>query len=112
MIIQPYVENAIWHGLMPLGTLRKGILSVGIVQNGNELKISIEDNGIGREKSALIKKTRAHKSIGMELTKQRLDMLNSLPEYSASSIEVFDLHDSVGLAVGTRVEIKITTKPY
>jgi ligand-binding sensor domain-containing protein len=112
MIIQPYVENAIWHGLMPLGTLKKGTLKVSIEQNGNELKIIIEDNGIGREKSALIKKTMEHKSVGMELTKQRLDMLNSLPEYSASSIDVFDLHNQEGQATGTRVEIKITTNPY
>ena len=111
MVIQPYVENAIWHGLMPLGNLRKGKLAVEIKQQGDGLSIVIEDNGIGRENAALVKKTKQHKSIGMELTRQRLDMLNSLPEYSSSSIVIKDMHDESGMPTGTRVEIKIIAKP-
>jgi LytS/YehU family sensor histidine kinase len=110
MLIQPYVENAIWHGIMPLGGQRKGRLIVRIWQRGNELNIIVEDNGVGRESAAKIKKMKQHKSVGMELTKQRLDMLNNLPEYRSSDIEIYDLRDESGKPAGTRVEIKITYK--
>lgn len=75
MIIQPFVENAIWHGLMPLNEQRKGKVSVSIQRQSDRLKIVISDNGIGFEKSALQPKKGGHTSLGMELTRKRLDLL-------------------------------------
>jgi ligand-binding sensor domain-containing protein len=107
MIIQPYVENAIWHGLMPLAGTRKGVLNVDISQNGNELHIVVEDNGIGREKSKTIKKSAAHKSVGMEITQSRIEILNNLLGSSGSEINIYDLYKNQVEPIGTRVEIKI-----
>lgn len=108
MIIQPYVENAIWHGLMPLGGKRKGILKVNITQQGNLLKIVIEDNGIGREESRKIRKSTGYKSVGMEITRDRINVLNNLLGAGESEINIYDLYDEQVKPAGTRVEIKIT----
>jgi ligand-binding sensor domain-containing protein len=110
MIIQPYIENAIWHGLMPLGNLRKGVLKLSIREDADTLIINVEDNGIGFAKSSLIKKTKEHKSIGMDLTEQRLGMLKNLPEYASSSVTLNHLQDENGNSAGTRVEIRIVNK--
>jgi tetratricopeptide (TPR) repeat protein len=56
MLIQPYVENAIWHGLMNLKEERKAVLLIDISIENNLLKIVVEDNGIGRERSNEYKK--------------------------------------------------------
>lgn len=109
MLLQPYIENAIWHGLMPLKKLRKGKLKLEIKVADNLLQITIEDNGIGRERSIEIKKTKEHKSIGMELTQERMDVLSNMPEYRNAKILVSDLHNENGEASGTRIEIFLPT---
>lgn len=107
MIIQPYVENAIWHGLMPLGDERKGDLKIEMFEKDREVHIIVEDNGIGREASRMIKKTPGHKSVAMELTKERVNVLKSIQGYESASIEIIDLVDDAGDAAGTRVKIVI-----
>jgi sensor histidine kinase YesM len=75
MILQPYVENAIWHGIMPKQSV--GHLSVDIVkQNSNEITITIEDDGLGIKKDVSTVKNTAgkHVSVGMVLTKERLEL--------------------------------------
>jgi hypothetical protein len=107
MIIQPYVENAIWHGLMPLVGKRKGELKIEIFEKDNKVHIIVQDNGIGREASMKIKKTPGYKSIAMELTKERVEVLKSIPGYESASIHINDLKDAQGTATGTRVTIVI-----
>lgn len=75
MIIQPFVENAIWHGLMPLNNLRKGKVSVSVHPDGDQLKIRISDNGVGFEKSQQQPKKSGHTSLGIELTRKRIELL-------------------------------------
>jgi LytS/YehU family sensor histidine kinase len=103
MLIQPYVENAIWHGLM----LREegGHLLISLSIEGSLIKCIIEDNGIGRRRSAELKKSN-HKSLGMSITKERLEILNSL-HGSQLSVEIVDLVNDAGEAAGTRVVIYI-----
>jgi len=75
MILQPYVENAIWHGIMPKESV--GYLSVDIVkQNSDEIKITIEDDGLGIGNRALAVKNTSGKriSVGMVLIKERLEL--------------------------------------
>lgn len=112
MLIQPYVENAIWHGLMnlPAGKAgleneRKGVLKVDISQTKDVLKICIEDNGIGRDKAKQYKREDKHRSVGMALTEQRLLMINKMQEYENAKVIVHDLKDDKGIACGTKVEI-------
>lgn len=105
MLIQPYIENAIWHGLMPLKNQRKGKLTLTIFAENDKLHIVIQDNGIGRNESMKIKKTPEHKSVGMQLTQERMKLLSQLPEYKNATILVSDLTDGSGNAAGTKIHI-------
>ncbi len=109
MLIQPYVENAIWHGLMPKEG--HGQVSIRIKQPANGLCITVEDNGIGRKKAVeLGSKTRTnHKSFGMKITAERLHMLKQLYQINAT-IWVDDLADASGHPTGTRVVICLNDK--
>lgn len=102
LIIQPFVENAIWHGLR--NKSEKGNLSISVYVNGaNQLKIYVQDNGVGREKSAKLKTNQiSHKSYGMEITRDRLKMLDE-----DNSIEIEDLYDADKNALGTKVIITL-----
>ena len=107
MVIQPYVENAIWHGLIPKGEV--GNLAIRMQGEGNFLTCLIEDDGIGREQSARNKQDRGktrNKSMGMSITKERIDILNAMHNTN-TSIQIIDLKDDNGAALGTRVELKI-----
>lgn len=87
LLLQPFVENAVWHGLRYLDT--KGLLNISFTQEGNQLKIVISDNGIGREKSTAIKTSnqKKHKSKGVSLIKRRIHISNQLtPVYINWSI--------------------------
>ena len=76
MVLQPFLENAIIHGLMPLSS--KGKLSIQASIKNNALQIIITDNGIGLAKSKLYKTDKKHISRGMELIKERLEILSQL----------------------------------
>ncbi|HLG38531.1 MAG TPA: histidine kinase, partial [Chitinophagaceae bacterium] len=107
LIIQPYVENAIWHGL--LHKEENGHLSVRVSMNGDSmLHCIIEDNGIGREKARELKSKTAtsRKSLGMQLTENRLSLLNKHAELNAS-VEIIDLKNGNNMAAGTKVILKI-----
>ena len=77
MLLQPYVENAIWHGLLLLRA-RDPFLQLRFFTEGNELVCVVEDNGIGRKKSAEQKAGRAHESAGMKNTEERIAILNKV----------------------------------
>jgi ligand-binding sensor domain-containing protein len=105
MIIQPFVENAIWHGL--LHQEKPGLLNLSISRFGHGLQCVIEDNGVGRKKAGELKSKSVNKekSYGMKITSDRLSMLNG--ESKISSVEIIDLEDEQGSATGTRVIVKI-----
>ncbi len=105
LIIQPYVENAIWHGLMHLQD-KQGVLNIQIESENGFLKCIIDDNGIGRKKSMEIKSDRKHRSVGLSITKERLENLNALYQ-SKLSVQLKDKYDESGQATGTKVEIYI-----
>jgi hypothetical protein len=108
MLLQPFVENAIWHGLMQKEG--EGTIIIEIKKVDEEfLKIFITDDGIGREKAAELKsKSATHKSHGLKVTSQRIDMMNKLNSTGAQ-VNIFDLKDDQGNAAGTKVELII---PY
>ncbi len=74
-VLQPLVENAIWHGLMPLTTDKK--IWIRVVVEENKLCIRIEDNGIGRRRSYLLKQDRSHISKGLSLIHERLELISN-----------------------------------
>jgi sensor histidine kinase YesM len=106
MLLQPFVENAIWHGLMQKET--EGTITVDIKKENEEfLNISIIDDGIGRGKATEIKsKSATHKSHGLKVTSQRIEMMNKLNS-SGAQVNIIDLKDENGHARGTRVELII-----
>lgn len=105
MLIQPYVENAIWHGIMNLDSNKHGVLILTVTVENSVLKIVIEDNGVGRESSKKFKEADAHKPVGMVLTEKRLQMINKLHEYKHAKVTVTDLYDENKKPSGTKVEI-------
>lgn len=106
MILQPYVENAILHGLMHKED--KGKIKIEVRKQENMLKCVIEDNGIGREMAAEIKsrKTIRHQSKGLNITKARVELLNYMNN-SSNTIVITDLKDRQNNPLGTRVEVVI-----
>jgi tetratricopeptide (TPR) repeat protein len=106
MLIQPYVENSICHGLMP--SEGKGFIKIDIKLEKEYLACTIEDNGIGREASR-DKKTndkKNHSSLGTQIVSSRLDLVNALYGSSLKTIYT-DLKNINGEPSGTRVEIQI-----
>jgi tetratricopeptide (TPR) repeat protein len=107
MLIQPYVENSICHGLMPKEG--KGLVKIDLKLKEDHILCTIEDNGIGREaaKERNQKKEGSnHNSLGTQITKSRLDLVNELYGTSLHTIYT-DLKDESGEPAGTRVEIHI-----
>jgi ligand-binding sensor domain-containing protein len=107
LLMQPYVENAILHGLNPKP--QKGKLVIRLYSEKNFLICTITDNGIGREKASEIRRTmpfRNHKSLGMKITEDRLKILNEINN-SQLSVTITDLRDENGDALGTRVELYV-----
>ncbi|MDQ3108747.1 MAG: histidine kinase [Bacteroidota bacterium] len=107
MLIQPYIENAIWHGLMNLEKEQKGKLLLEIRLEKKIMAIIIEDNGIGRKKALEYRKDSVHRPVAMKLTAQRLIMINKIQNFEGATVKVIDLHNDNGDACGTRVEINL-----
>lgn len=106
MLIQPYVENSISHGLV--NKSEKGFVHIDLKLADEQLVCSIEDNGIGRKAAMEIKnhKNGNHNSLGTKITESRLNLVNSL--YGKSmKIDYTDIEDENGKGVGTRVIIYI-----
>jgi len=105
LILQPYVENAIWHGLMHKE--EKGQLDVEVSEEKDHLYFKITDNGVGREKAAALasKSATKHKSMGLRITAHRIAMLHS-SQTLMSPVTINDLVDAEGNGAGTEVTIK------
>lgn len=108
LIIQPFVENAIIHGLVP----KKGdcFLSIRVSKiSEDKLLCVVEDNGVGRKFSEKMKQDKGgiHRSYGMSITRRRLETLTKISNEDFS-VEIVDLYDDNGLARGTRVNIVIS----
>jgi two-component sensor histidine kinase len=108
LIVQPFVENAIIHGLVPKKdncflSIRFSKLSEG------KLLCVVEDNGVGRKHSEKMKQERgaSHKSYGMSITRRRLETLTKISN-DDFSVEVVDLYDDNDMPSGTRVDIIIS----
>ncbi|TAL60048.1 MAG: hypothetical protein EPN85_08090 [Bacteroidetes bacterium] len=108
MLIQPFVENAILHGVVPKEA-GQGKIEVNITQNNTYILCTISDNGIGRKRSQEIRARsghQRHKSMGVKITSDRLEVINRM-QHSDLSVKMTDLEDDKGNALGTKVEIFI-----
>lgn len=106
LIIQPFIENAIWHGIVPNNNVGCVILSV--IKKNDFIEVIIDDDGIGRESSQQNKPIGglSHQSKGVNLTQSRLE-LNNLLNQRQALLEIIDKKDENGTAKGTTVIIKI-----
>ncbi|MFT7114218.1 MAG: hypothetical protein ACI8P7_001001 [Candidatus Azotimanducaceae bacterium] len=105
LLIQPFLENAILHGLQSLQ--QDGLITIVIKKDRSKLMIIITDNGIGRSKSKNIKlqKGSVHNSKGLTLTKQRLNLMRKLYK-TEINFEIDDIKDPITNEVkGTKVEL-------
>ena len=106
MLIQPYVENAIKHGLMHLKGV--GTITITITQHNDVIIISIDDNGVGRQASEIINNQRhkGHNSFATKANEKRLDILNK--GYNNNiALHIQDKVDQYRNALGTTVTINI-----
>lgn len=106
MVLQPFVENSIWHGLVHKNK-PGGVIDISIDLDDKEnLTICIRDNGIGRETAKSFKSsTQNHKSLGTLITRQRLNLINE----DGQNVIYRDLYHEDGQSAGTEVCIRIIT---
>ncbi|MBN1340369.1 MAG: tetratricopeptide repeat protein [Bacteroidales bacterium] len=109
MLIQPFIENSIIHGVSNLEG--RGMITVSLKKMNGIMECVVEDNGIGREKAMEIKKQKGvarHKSLGMQVTRERLELLREKSKKDVF-VKISDIQAAGGTPGGTRVEIHI---PY
>ncbi|AEE49228.1 putative signal transduction histidine kinase [Haliscomenobacter hydrossis DSM 1100] len=110
MILQPFVENSIWHGIQKKQTAGACIISIKKL-NETSLECLVEDDGIGRKKSKELdeKSVFEHRSLGLSITEERLSALHKL---KGTALSIEDLYDTGGNARGTRVVVQLPLLPY
>ena len=110
MIIQPFVENAIWHGLMPRKD-DKGYIRISFEMLPGLLYVTVHDNGIGREKAKINNRKASLKegSVGLKITKDRLRTLTRRTK-RLNDYVIEDLVDGQGRATGTLIKLYFETE--
>lgn len=102
LITQPFIENAIWHGLLPLKGEREARLNVNVFSDGGEITIEIADNGVGRNLNIATER----KSKGTRLALDKIDSLNRLAGNNSYKIEIIDLMNG-DTKCGTKILIHL-----
>jgi len=101
LLLQPFVENSIWHGIAT--KQGAGKILIKIEKENEMIKCIIEDDGIGRARSGILKEetgSAAKNSLGMKITRARIEIINKLKK-SKAGVELSDLSE------GTKVELKL-----
>ena len=109
LLLQPFVENAIWHGLMHKDG--QGRLEIGLSLEGEVLVCNIVDDGVGRTVAAAVtsKSAEKQKSMGIGITRQRLALVNG-NQAGENGLLIEDLYDGTGRPAGTRVILRIRVR--
>ncbi len=105
LMMQPLVENAIWHGLLPSEDEKK--MTIRFTQNQNRITCIIEDNGIGVRQSEKLKEIHRplHQSVGLENLRKRIKIINEKYDTDCS-LEIIDLQEAGKDGTGTRVVLR------
>ena len=111
MITQPFIENAIEHG--QLHTVKNGQIHVDMKEHNGQLEITITDNGVGRKKSAQTKKIRTHKSMAIDITQERIKILNKKYKFNGSlTFSDLDERKESGTLVKIVLPLKFDTENF
>lgn len=101
--IQPFLENSIWHGLIPQAHYKTSIININIYQTDDTIFIEITDNGIGRQKT----EKQEDDSGATKILKDKIENINKLFKTENYSFTTYDLKDESGNPEGTKVVIKL-----
>lgn len=106
LILQPFIENALWHGLMHKAGQK--LIIVDVCRDGDIISLSISDNGIGRERAAKLNESRTFKkgSLGIQLAQERLDYFNK-KNNAGYSFFIEDTRTEDGSSAGTKVTFRL-----
>jgi ligand-binding sensor domain-containing protein len=109
LVIQPFVENAIHHGLLNKREKDKQLL-ITVTASKEYIHYTIEDNGVGREKAMEYRRLNkpAHQSMGLQITTDRIRLFN---KNGATAVIITDLYDDAGRAAGTKVQVNLINQP-
>ena len=102
LITQPFIENAIWHGLLPKSEDVDKVLSINIYEKEEVIFIEIEDNGVGRT----LKENKKRTSMGTQLVLDKIASINKLIQANNYSLEIIDLINQ-GKKIGTKVVLTL-----
>ena len=106
LILQPFAENAIWHGL--LNKTGNRTLRISGALTNDAVRLTIEDNGIGRKKAASLRHIKhSYKSVAIELISKRLHILREQSGFEATGFRIFDIFNHRQEPGGTKVEITL-----
>lgn len=108
MILQPFVENSIIHGILP-NQEKKGKISLTVEEENGYLLLAVEDNGIGVNQSITKKVDMEgdHRSKGMEITSKRIDLIQKISNNDISLVGPYEVYNDDRSIKGTRVLLKI-----
>lgn len=109
LLLQPFVENAIWHGLLTSSAENKNIRIGFKKHNATDVEVFIDDNGVGRKKAGELASGKLHKNMGMFLTEERIKLFNNSFD-NTLSYRIIDKTDNNGSALGTQVIVKLSIK--
>ena len=111
LITQPFLENAIWHGLSSAELIREPEIILHVKKENDRVILSISDNGLGRNSTIQKKKNLSHstkqESKGIAIIQGRIDNINQLYHTQKAELKITDLYDDSQLPVGTRVDLKL-----
>ena len=104
LLLQPFVENAIIHGVIPKKEL--GLITIRFEIHQESLMCTVEDNGIGFQQSKALKENSvvAHKSMALDITQKRLEMIESVT-FQKTSVKMEEIKNSVGEIQGTKATL-------
>ncbi len=98
LLLQPFLENSIWHGIAPKNGA--GHIAVDVQKKGNMILYSLDDDGVGIKRKLDLEKTNIHKSFGMRLTESRIEIINERKK-SNGCVRIIDKDE------GVRVEVEL-----
>lgn len=105
LLLQPLLENAIWHGLL-VSPRDEKIISIHILHEENMTQIIIDDNGAGRKNNAKQNTIKTHKSMGMQIIKERIELYNKT-NTGKINYKIIDKKDESGNPLGTQIVLNL-----